>query len=141
MPIVHRALGAAVLALALVPGVAAAQNASPGNASQGKQLYYAHGFYGCHGYNGETGARDLVATNSPLIATEAMFTAFLRMRADVAPHLPSTHMPNYGVEALSQAQVHDLYAFIKTFTLNAPAVKDVPTLRAIRESANRPYKP
>ena len=29
----------------------------------------------------------------------------------------------------------------QTFTLNAPAVKDVPTLRAIRESANRPYKP
>ena len=39
-------------------------NAQDGDAARGKELYYDHGCYGCHGYNGETGARDLVGTNT-----------------------------------------------------------------------------
>ena len=123
-------------AMALAVPVLAADTA--GDAARGKQLYHDHGCYGCHGFNGNTGARDLVATGSPLISDLATFTMFLRLRADQAPLLPSTRMPNYPASALSDAQVRDIYAFIRTFKPDAPAVKDAPTLKAILDSAARP---
>jgi mono/diheme cytochrome c family protein len=128
------ALGAIALAM---PGITADPAATNGDAARGKQLFHDHGCYGCHGFNGNTGARDLVGTNSPLIADLAAFTMFLRLRADQAPLLPSAQMPNYPVTALSDAQVRDIYAFVRTFRPEAPAVKDVPTLKTILESASR----
>jgi mono/diheme cytochrome c family protein len=107
----------------------------------GQQLFYDHGCYGCHGFNGETGARDLVGTNSPIIADVETFLAFLRLRADQAPLLPSTRMPNYPESALSDAEVAAIFAYVRTFELNAPDAKDVSTLQAIVESAKRPYEP
>jgi mono/diheme cytochrome c family protein len=112
-----------------------------GNAARGRELYYAHGCYGCHGFNGETGARDLVGTNSALIASEQAFLAFLRLRADQAPLAPSTRMPNYPASALSDHDAKDIYAYIRSFRLNAPDVESVPTLKKILQSAERPYKP
>jgi cytochrome c553 len=112
-----------------------------GNAAHGKQVYYEHGCYGCHGYNGETGVRDLVGTNSPIIADEKTFITFLRLRADQAPTLPSTRMPNFSAAALSDADARDLYVYIRTFKLDAPNVEDVPTLQRILEAAERPHEP
>jgi cytochrome c553 len=109
-----------------------------GNAAHGKQLFYAHACYGCHGYNGETGARDLVGTGSPIVEDEATFRLFLRLRADQAPELPSTRMPNFSAAALSDADVHDLFAFIRGLRANAPRIEDVPTLRRILNIAARP---
>jgi mono/diheme cytochrome c family protein len=109
-----------------------------GDAARGRQLFHAHGCYGCHGFNGETGARDLVATSSPLVADLKTFTLFLRLRGDQAPLLPSTRMPNYAAGALGDAEVRDIYAYVRSLRLDAPQVKDVPTLRAILESASRP---
>ncbi|HEU4616777.1 MAG TPA: cytochrome c [Gammaproteobacteria bacterium] len=151
-------LEAAAAALLLsfgVGGIAAAQNggggaptsagdsssAAAGNAAHGKQLYYAHGCYGCHGYNGETGVRDLVGTNSPIIANIDVFIAFLRARADQAPTLPSTRMPNFSANALPDADARDIFAYIRTFKLDAPSVEQIPTLVKILESAERPYRP
>ncbi len=118
--------------------IAADTAAAAGDATRGRQLFHDHGCYGCHGFNGNTGARDLVGTNSPLIADLATFTMFLRLRADQAPLLPSSRMPNYPASALSDAQVRDIYAYVRTFKADAPAVKDVPALKAILESAGRP---
>jgi mono/diheme cytochrome c family protein len=126
---------------ALLCITAAAQDAGTGNAVNGKKLFHAHGCYGCHGFNGETGARDLVATNSPFIGSETLFKAFLRMRSEQAPLLPSTRMPNYAVAALSDEDARDLYAFVRTFKPDAPDPTTVPTLRAILKSAQKPYKP
>lgn len=131
--------------VALAPSMLAhAQGAAPpaaaaaaGNAARGKQLYYDHGCYGCHGFNGETGARDLVGTGSPLVTDEATFILFLRLRADQAPVIPSTRMPNYPVEALSDEEARDIFAYIRTFELDAPAVADEPALEAIVEAAER----
>jgi len=110
------------------------------DASKGKALYYDHGCYGCHGYNGETGARDLVGTNSPIVASVDTFLLFLRLRADYAPLLPSTRMPAYPESTLNDADARDIYAYINTFELNAPDVEDIPALRAILESAGRPLE-
>ena len=122
----------AVLAASLSIGAPA-----DGSAAKGKQLFYNHGCYGCHGFNGETGARDLVGTGSPLVTDLGLFRMFLRQRGDLAPELPVTRMPNFPATALPDKDVEDLFAYIRTFKANAPAVKDVPTLRAILQSAQR----
>lgn len=131
----------AAFALTAVANLYAQNRSAPaGDAARGKQLYYDHGCYGCHGFNGETGVRDLVATNSPIIADVVTFTTFLRLRADAAPLLPSTRMPNYPESALSDAEARDIYTYVATFELDAPDVEDIPTFEAILESASRPYE-
>jgi mono/diheme cytochrome c family protein len=121
----------------LSPALSVAADA-PGNAIRGKQLYYDHGCYGCHGYGGQTGARDLVGTDSPLVNDEGLFRYFLRLRADQAPDVPASTMPNFPQETLDDAAVRDLYTFIRGFRLNAPKVEDTPTLRRILEIASKP---
>ena len=111
-----------------------------GNAQLGKALYYNHTCYGCHGFNGETG-RAFVGNWSSNLATEESFTRFLRGRANVAPATPSTSMPNFPENALSDKQAKDVYAYIRTFKSNAPPLASIPTLNEIVKAASRPYKP
>jgi len=129
-----------LLALTVFAVAATAADPPAGNATRGKQLFRTHGCYECHGYNGETGARDLVGTQSPLIGDLATFTMFLRLRGDQAPLLPSSRMPNYPASSLPDADVRDIYAFVRTFKLDAPAVNDVPALKAILDAASRAPK-
>jgi hypothetical protein len=82
-----------------------------------------------------------VGRNSPILANEETFVLFLRQRADQAPLLPSTAMPNFPESALSNREAKDIYAYIRSFKLNAPAIEDVLTLKTILESADKPYKP
>lgn len=140
--------------LLLLPGESAAQNEKgkapaakvlkqgpvTGNADNGSKLFHAYTCYGCHGFNGETGARDLVGTNSPILSSEETFIYFLRQRADQAPLLPSTAMPNYPENSLSNKDAKDIYAYIRSFKLDAPKVEDVPALRRILEEAKKPSK-
>ncbi len=111
-----------------------------GDAEDGALLYYQHGCYACHGYSGY-GRQDLNNTGSPLLLNEVIFSAFLRGRQDVAPLFPSTNMPNYPVNALSDNNVEDIYAYIRSMPRNTPETGGVPTLQAILESAQRPYRP
>jgi mono/diheme cytochrome c family protein len=108
-----------------------------GNAVAGKGLYYAYGCYACHGYNGETGARQFVGHWGNL-ATEQQFLTFLRGRVNVAPLTPSTSMPNFSQASLPDKQAKDIYAYIRTFKSSAPPdVKDAPALNAILEAAKQ----
>ena len=116
-------------------GTAVANKPAPtspvtGNAAAGKALYYSYACYACHGYNGETGARAFVGRWGNL-ATEEAFITFLRGRANVAPIVPSTSMPNFGEASLSDKQAKDIYAYIRTFKSSAPDLKDIPALNAI----------
>jgi cytochrome c len=90
------------------------------DSERGRELYYRHGCYACHGFNGETGAQDLVGTGSPIVSNEDLFITFLRLRADQAPLLPSTRMPNYPANALSDADARDIFAFVSGLRLDAP---------------------
>ena len=105
----------------------------------GKQLYYRHGCYGCHGFNGETGEHRLVG--SPMVAMPEAFIAFLRLRADLVPLLPSTRMPSFPVSTLSDADALDLYAYVRTFVLHAPDPQGIAAFQKILESAQRAYQP
>jgi len=111
-----------------------------GNAANGKALYYNHGCYGCHGFNGETG-RAFVGNWTANLANEENFTRFLRARSNQAPLLPVTNMPNYPENAINDRQVKDIYAYIRTFKSNAPALANAPTLNEILKAAQKPYKP
>ena len=114
-------------------------NIVPGNAVNGKALYYTYGCYVSHGYNGETRAPAFVGHWGHL-ATEQAFVTFLRGRANVAPVVPSTSMPNFGEESLPDKKAKDIYAYIRTFKSSAPDLKDIPTLNAIVESAKQDTK-
>jgi len=107
-----------------------------GNATAGKDLYYSFGCYACHGYNGETGARPFVGRWGNL-STEQAFLTFLRGRANVAPLVPSTSMPNFSENSMSDKQAKDIYAYIRTFKSSAPDMKDIPTLNAIVNAAKQ----
>ena len=112
-----------------------------GTAVRGKQLYYDSSCYGCHGFNGETGARAFVPNWPANLATESSFLAFLRGRANQAPLQPSTGMPNYARETLSDAQAKDIYAYVRTFKSNAPPADRIPAMNAILSAAQKPRQP
>jgi mono/diheme cytochrome c family protein len=112
-----------------------------GNAVTGKKLYYDHACYSCHGFNGETGARPFVPNWPANLATERSFIAFLRGRANMAPVQPSTAMPNYPVESMSDAQAKDVYAFIRSFKSAPPPIEKIPVMSQILSAAKKPYKP
>lgn len=111
-----------------------------GDAARGKQLYYDYTCYGCHGYNGQTGRQSLIAGNDQILANARSFIHFLRLRANYAPTVPAEPMPNYSKETLSDSDATDIYAYIRTFKLDAPDVDKVPALATIVESAKRKPK-
>lgn len=110
-----------------------------GNAANGKALYFSYGCYACHGYNGETGARNFVGRWGNL-TTEQTFLTFLRGRANVAPETPSTSMPNFSEASLPDKQAKDIYAYIRSFKSTAPDLKDIPALNAIVKAASEDKK-
>ena len=128
-----------ILALAAIVS-ALAGAASAQDAAKGKSLYYNNTCYGCHGFNGQTGARNLVGTGSPILASPEAFVTFLRGRTSNQPMIPSTSMPSFPASAISDAQARDIYAYIKTFKLDSPEVKEIPAYAAIQASAAAPYK-
>ena len=112
-----------------------------GNPVTGKKLYESYTCYGCHGFTGETGARVLLPGKTATLASEERFIAFLRGRASLAPNEPSTSMPNYSAQSLTDAQARDIYAYIRTFKSNAPEAKDIPVFNQILSAAQKPHKP
>jgi mono/diheme cytochrome c family protein len=140
IPLAARAQGAPAAQTAK-PAVTRLTSPVTGNAVTGKKLYYDHSCYSCHGFNGETGARPFVPNWPANLATERSFTAFLRGRANVAPVQPSTSMPNYPAESMNDAQVKDLYAFIRTFKSTPPPIEKIPVMSQILTAAKKPYKP
>jgi mono/diheme cytochrome c family protein len=138
-PIAVRAQQGAPPAPAAKP-VTALTSPVTGNAVTGKKLYYDHACYSCHGFNGETGARTFVPNWPANLATERSFIAFLRGRANLSPVQPSTSMPNYPVESLSDAQARDVYAYIRSFKSAPPPIEKIPVMSQILAAAKKPYK-
>ena len=120
----------------LIP--AESETPDPPDAAHGKQLYYKQGCYGCHGFNGETGVRRLV--DSPILVEPETFVAYLRLRSDLQPLVPSTRMPSFPASALSDADARDLYAYVRSFVLHAPDAKRIRAFQKILESAQGTYE-
>ena len=108
-----------VAAFAFLAGsVAAAQTPATGTAQQGKDLYVKYSCYACHGYDGHGGAG---ARLVPLAMTVTRFTAYV--------HNPR-RMPPYTDKVLSDAQLADLFAYIKSLPASPPA-DQIPLLSRI----------
>ncbi len=110
-----------------------------GSAANGKALFYSYSCYACHGYNGETG-RAFVGNWSSNLASEENFVRFLRARSNQAPVAPSTSMPNFPENSLSDKQAKDIYAYIRTFKSGPPDLKNIAVLNQILEDASKPAK-
>jgi mono/diheme cytochrome c family protein len=107
-----------------------------GNAENGAQLYYDHGCYGCHGFGG-IGRKNLANDVSGIMFSEEVFLAYLRARSDMNPLFPTQNMPNYPANSLSDDKARDIYAYIRTFKDDPPAVEDIPALKAILDAAQQ----
>lgn len=103
------------LLVALVVALAAPPPTAPGNAAKGKDVYLRFGCYACHGYAGHGGGGPrLVPSRLPASA----FIAFVRN--------PPT-MPPYSSRLLSDAQLADVWAYVKTLPESPPA-RSIPLL-------------
>jgi mono/diheme cytochrome c family protein len=89
-----------------------------GNTQKGKELYLKYSCYACHGYDGHGGAGARIV---PLAMTVTRFTAYV--------HNPR-RMPPYTDKVLSDAQLADLFAYIKSLPVSPPA-DQIPLLSRI----------
>ena len=95
-------------------------NASSGNAQNGKKIFVSDGCYECHGREGQ-GSVSTGATRSigpPQLPLEA-FVRYVRQ--------PTNQMPPYTSKAVPDQDLADIYAFLKTIP-QPPKGKDIPLL-------------
>ena len=89
-----------------------------GDAQRGRELYLKYSCYACHGYDGHGGAG---ARLVPLPMPVARFTAYVRN---------PRRMPPYTEKVLTDAQLADLFAYIKSLPSSPPA-DQIPLLARI----------
>src|SRR5260370_38542227 len=92
-----------VFALLLV--VTADAQALAGHATKGKELYLKYSGYACHGFSGQNGPG---ARLVPMKIAQAGFVSYIRN-----PPRPNL-MPSYSAKAVPDAEMADIYAYIKS---------------------------
>jgi mono/diheme cytochrome c family protein len=101
------------------PAPASALSKLTGNAENGNRIYTADGCYECHGRIGQGS----VQTGAPRIGPPALtIDAFARYI-----HAPTGNMPPYTSKVVSDQDIADIYAFLKSLP-PAPPAKDIPLL-------------
>ena len=91
--------------------------AAPGNADAGKKLYVSVGCYQCHGHE----AQGSSATGPRLGPRPIAFAAFSRYVRQ-----PSGQMPPYTAKVVSDADMTNLYAFVRS---RPEPAKEIPLLK------------
>jgi mono/diheme cytochrome c family protein len=89
-----------------------------GSADHGKQVFEKDGCYECHGHMGQ-GGRDGPRIAATALSLQAL-TRYIRR--------PLGSMPAFTEKVLPDAQVRDIYAFLKSIP-PAKAPKDIPLLK------------
>src|SRR5690349_23216518 len=102
-------------------GILSAQQPA-GDAAKGKDLFLKYSCYACHGFSGQNGSG---ARLVPMRMSTAAFTAYVR-----APR--TRQMPSFSIKVLSDQQLADIHAYIKTLPESKPA-KDIPALAEFKE--------
>lgn len=101
------------------PAPASNLSSLTGNSQNGNRTYVADGCYECHGRVGQGSQQ----TGAPRIGPPALtIDAFARYI-----HAPTGNMPPYTSKVVSDQDVADIYAFLKSVP-PAPAAKDIPLL-------------
>ena len=118
--------GTAVMLLASIAGAQQNTATTPvGNAERGRVLFSdTYNCYACHGFDAQTGERRLVPMKYPL----AGFITFVQ-------NSPLPQMPAFR-DASAQT-LADIWAYLNTIPVDAPAVNDVPLLRDVLARRNQ----
>jgi mono/diheme cytochrome c family protein len=90
---------------------------APGNAENGKKLYDRYGCYQCHGYAAHGGTGPRLAPNPSAFPA---FSKYVRQ--------PTGEMPPYTVKVISEQQMADIYAFLRSVP-PPPPVDSIPLLK------------
>jgi cytochrome c553 len=111
-----------ILAGAFILAAAILTAQDSGNATAGKDAFMKYTCYGCHGFSGQNGPG---ARLVPMRMTQSGFINYVRN--------PRTRqMPSYSAKVLSDGQLADVYAYIKTLPASR-AAKDIPELNQFKE--------
>ena len=115
--------GIALIAFCLQSGsqaVAQDKQAAPpvGNAEKGKEIFTSYGCYQCHGRQAQ-GSKTSGPRLAPNLFPFPAFSKYVRQ--------PKGQMPPYTAKVVSDADLADIYAFLKTLPQPPPA-KDIPLL-------------
>jgi len=105
-------------ALFWIGAVLAAAQTKQADTAKGKQLFEHNGCYQCHGHEGQGGLAGARLSQTKL--TQAGFLAYVR-------NPRSGMMPPFRAKVLSDQDLADVYAYIKTFP-EPRAAKDIPLL-------------
>jgi ubiquinol-cytochrome c reductase cytochrome c subunit len=92
---------------------------SSANPENGKRFYTSFGCYECHGLQGQGSTQTGGARLGPPQIPFSGFVAYARQ--------PNGQMPPYTSKAISDAQLADIYAFLRSIPQASPA-KDIPLL-------------
>jgi mono/diheme cytochrome c family protein len=112
-------LGAFFALAANVSAQAPTLAAPTGNAQRGKVVFETRlRCFACHGYDGQTGTPRLV----PMARGEDVFLAYIRKPATAG-------MPSFA--AVSEQQLRDVYAYIRSIPQAAPSADSVPLIKGI----------
>jgi ubiquinol-cytochrome c reductase cytochrome c subunit len=103
-----------LVVLLLLPVLVKAQ----GNAENGKRLFVKNGCYQCHGYAGQGGGAGAKLAPRPLPL--AALIAYVR-------HPAPGGMPIYSPKVMSDAELTDVWAYLKSIP-DAPPAKSIPLL-------------
>jgi mono/diheme cytochrome c family protein len=102
---------------------------SPPDAARGKQLFMNDGCYECHGTQGAGGG-----IAGPPLAPDVFPLEAIKIQL----RRPASRMPPYSQDVLSDAQIADIYAYLKSIPAGKPASR-IPLLQPGRfpESGSR----
>jgi mono/diheme cytochrome c family protein len=99
---------------------AQSSDAAPnGNAQNGKKLFKSYGCYECHGTEGQGAQQTGAARIGPPQLSFEGFQNYL--------HHPTGQMPPYTSKAVSDQDLADIYAYLKSIPM-PPKGKDIPLL-------------
>ena len=107
----------AFLKSAAPPG--AAEVTPAGNAENGKRLFTRDGCYECHGFEGQGAQQTAAPTIGPPPLPLSAFANYV--------HHPVGSMPPYTTKILSDVELADIYAYLKSIPPPTPP-KDIPLL-------------
>lgn len=115
---------APVAAMALL--VTAALGQGNADAAKGKQLFIDYSCYACHGFSGQNGPG---ARLVPMKMAQVAFTAYVRN--------PRTRqMPSFSDKVLSNQQLGDIWAYIKTLP-DSPSADSIKLLKEIEAEVSK----
>jgi mono/diheme cytochrome c family protein len=107
-----------LLLAVILCSIAALAQTKAGDTDNGKRLFVKNGCFQCHGYAGQGGLAG--ARLAQIKLTQPGFIAYVRNPAPGG-------MPPYRAKVMSDQELADVYAYIKTFPEPLPA-KSIPLL-------------